>query len=308
MKKRLSISFTGIFLAIFFLTNCVHNRETTRLMNYQFPDARVDTVMAGNRIINYMSLSRNDSLPTIFFLHGSPSSMTVYNLYYGDQDLAQWSNIITADRPGYGLSGLGRSERSVRRQAEKMWKILEKEGLPSPLYLLGSSYGGTVAAKMAMMHPERVDGILLISASLAPGLEHTYRISYLIQHPPFRWILPGMLRTANDEKLAHRVALEKMEPYWDRITAPVVLFHGSADKLIFPENASFAIERLVNSINVESLSLEGEGHFLQIRYKDMILSNMRDMMIRNGHFIDQHFNQVASDKTPSGIETLLMDQ
>jgi pimeloyl-ACP methyl ester carboxylesterase len=284
MKKRYLFSILGFALIMVFMTNCVQFRESTRLMTEQFPEARIDTVLTSNRSLRYMAMHRHDTLPTIFFLHGSPSSMSVYNTYYSDETFTAQANIIAADRPGYGFSGLGRSEISVRRQAEKMWKVLEKEGLPQPLYLLGSSYGGTVAAKMAMLHPERVDGILLVSASLAPGLEHTYRISYLIQYPPLRWLVPQSVRTANDEKLAHYRALRKMEPYWERISAPVVFIYGTADKLIFPENASFAMERLVNSPMVEDNPLEGEGHFLQIKYKDLIVSRLQAMMELNGHF------------------------
>lgn len=284
MKRRYLYSVAGFVLIMMSLSNCVQYRDTTRVLLDLFPEARIDTVMSNNRSVRYMALDRNEELPTIFFLHGSPSSMSVYNLYYQDNELASWANIITADRPGYGFSGLGRSEISVEKQARKMWQILEKEGLPRPLYLLGSSYGGTVAAKMAMMHPDRVDGILLVSASLAPGLEHTYRISHLIKYPPLRWILPGTIRSANDEKLSHHISLKKMEPLWELITAPVVMIYGTADKLIFPENATFASERLVNSLEVSSFPLEGEGHFLQLRYKDMILSNLRELMKLNGHF------------------------
>jgi len=260
----------------------------------QFPEAHIDTMKYDGRTLRYMSLHRNDTFPTVFFLHGSPSSLSVYNTYYGDTDLASWANIIAADRPGYGYSGLGRSETSVRRQAEKMWRILEKENLPSPLYIIGSSYGGTVAAKMAMLYPERVDGMVLISASLAPGKERIYPISYLIQHAPFRWLMPRMIQVANDEKLTHYDALNEMLPYWERIIAPVVLIYGTADNLIYPENANFAIRNLVNSVFVEEFPLEGEGHFLQIKYKDMILSRLRTMIDVNMESQQSFFRSIAN--------------
>lgn len=278
---RLSIKvLMGLLLlgSMFLLTACIQFRETTAHMLERFPDARVEVFEYDGRPLRYMSLHRNDSFPTLFFLHGSPSSMSVYNVYYQDMELAQWANIIAADRPGYGFSGLGRSERSVRRQAEKMWRILEREGFPSPLYIVGSSYGGTVAAKMAMLKPEMVNGMVLVSASLAPGKEKTYSISYLIDLPPFRWLVPRMIRVANDEKLSHYEALSDMLPYWERITSAVVLIQGTADRLIFPENASFAKNRLVNARKIEHHPLEGEGHFLQIRYKDFILERLRAMI------------------------------
>jgi pimeloyl-ACP methyl ester carboxylesterase len=275
MRKKFIISFLILSVTLLCLTACIQFRESTRLMLEQFPEAHIDTVKYGGRTLRYMALHRNDTFPTVFFLHGSPSSMSVYNSYYGDTDLANWANIIAADRPGYGYSGLGRSETSVRRQAEKMWRILEKENFPSPLYIIGSSYGGTVAAKMAMLHPGKVDGMVLISASLAPGKERIYPISYLIDQIPFRWLVPGILRVANDEKLTHYDALNEMVPYWERIIAPVVLIYGTADNLIYPENADFALRKLTNSLFVEDHPLEGEGHFLQIRYKDFILERLR---------------------------------
>jgi pimeloyl-ACP methyl ester carboxylesterase len=278
MRKKFIISFLILSVTLLCLTACIQFRESTRLLLEQFPEAHIDTAKYGGRTLRYMTLHRNDSFPTVFFLHGSPSSMSVYNTYYGDTDLASWANIIAADRPGYGYSGLGRSETSVRRQAEKMWRILEKENYPSPLYIIGSSYGGTVAAKMAMLHPDKVDGMVLISASLAPGKERIYPISYLIQHIPFRWLMPRIIQVANDEKLTHYDALNEMVPYWERVIAPVLLIYGTADNLIYPENANFALRKLTNSRFVEDHPLEGEGHFLQIRYKDFILERLRVMV------------------------------
>jgi len=278
MKKKILIPLLLFPLLIIVLQACVQYRENTQAMLQRFPDARVGLVEYNERSLRYMNLHRNDTLPTLFFLHGSPSSMSVYNDYYQDTVLAQWANIIAADRPGYGFSDFGLSEVSVKRQAEKMWKILEKESFPSPLYIVGSSYGGTVAAKMAMLQPDRVDGMALVSASLAPGKETTYNISYLIQYPPFRWLIPKSVRVANDEKLAHYESLSKMLPMWEQITAPTVLFQGTKDRLIFPENATFAKRHLINAPFVEYNPLEGEGHFLQIKYKDFILERLKNLV------------------------------
>jgi pimeloyl-ACP methyl ester carboxylesterase len=264
------------FLLLF--TACLQLRETSSDLQVRFPDARIENIVLEGRNIRYMHLHRNDTLPTIFFLHGSPSNMTVYNDYYEDQELAQWANIIAADRPGYGFSGLGQSEKSVVKQARKMWKILEKEDFPSPLYIIGSSYGGTVAAKMAMQKPEKVNGVVLVSASLAPGKETTYFVSHIIKYPPFRWLMPRAVMVANDEKLSHYDALTEILPFWDNITSPVILFQGTGDKLIFPENVDFALDKLVNSPFVEYHMLEGEGHFLQLKYRELILERLTNLI------------------------------
>lgn len=281
MKKRNILSFFVFTVVLAGFTACMQSRETTQQLMERFPGARVEVMDYEGRNLGYMTLHRHDTLPTLFFLHGSPSNMHVYNDYYQDTVLAQWANIIAADRPGYGFSDPGRSEKSIRKQAHEMWKILEHEGFPGPLYIIGSSYGGSVAAKMAMLKPDKVDGMVLVSASLAPGKETTYEISYLIDHPPFRWLLPVDVRVANDEKLSHYDALTEMLPYWESIVAPVVLIQGTADRLIFPENALFAKRNLINSSLVDYYPLDGERHFLQIKYKDFILEKVQDLIQHN---------------------------
>ena len=290
MLKKKFISFIILSITLITFSACMHTRSTSQSLTHQFPEARFEILQDSSHQIGYMSIHRNDSFPTLFFLHGSPSNMSVYNTYYADSVLAQWANIIAADRPGYGLSNAGKSEKSVRRQAREMWKILEKEGYPSPLYIIGSSYGGTVATKMAMLKPNKVDGLVLVSASLAPGKETTYGVSYIIRNRFFKWLLPGHLMVANDEKLSHLESLNEMEPLWEEITAPVILFQGTSDRLILPENASFAQRKLTKARSVECYMLENERHFLQIKYKDYILSRLKTLVESN---MEQDENNTA---------------
>lgn len=277
MLKRITLPALVSPFLLFAFCACIHTIETTQSIKTHFPGARVEMLNDNGRNLCYISLHRNDTLPTLFFLHGSPSSMSVYDIYYQDSSLARWSNIIAADRPGYGFSR-GKSEKSVQRQAEKMWKILEKEGYPSPLYIIGSSYGGTVAARMAMLKPERVAGVVLISASLAPGQEAIYNISYLIRYRWFRWLLPDNIMVANDEKLSHYESLIEMAPLWSKITAPVIMFQGTSDRLIYPENVEFARRKLTNSRFVEYHMLKNERHHLQLKYKSLILERLRNLV------------------------------
>lgn len=296
MVKKKTLLILLFFLLIPAIFNaCIQLRESTSALQDKFPDARVELMQERENALRYMSLHRNDTFPTIFFLHGSPSSLSVYNTYYSDTNLASWANIITADRPGYGYSNLGKAEKSIVKQAEKMWKILEEEGYPSPLYLLGSSYGGSVAVKMAMMKPEKVSGIILVSASMAPGMEKTYAISHVFKYKAFSWMLPAMLRTANEEKLSHYEALTEILPHWHKIIAPVILFQGTEDDLIYPENVNFARKKLKNSVYVELHLLKGEGHFLQLKYKDLILSRLKSLI--DSVQIKNHLNASIGEMT-----------
>lgn len=292
MKKKIIISAIASLFIIVGFNACVETRVTTQSLIKRFPNARVQIISDQGQELGYMHIHRNDTLPTLFFLHGSPSNMSVYNIYYEDSTLAKWANIITADRPGYGISDPGASEISVRQQAKKMWKILEQEGYPRPLYIIGSSYGGTVAAKMAMLKPDKVDGVVLVSASLAPGEETTYDISHVIKYRFFRWFLPPMIMVANDEKLSHFESLSEMAPQWSNITAPVIMFQGTSDRLIFPENVNYARRNLINSPFVEYHMLENEKHFLQLKYKDFILERLK-YLIQHKSLIKKNMAEIS---------------
>jgi pimeloyl-ACP methyl ester carboxylesterase len=296
MMRIRFIHYFYLFVFLMGIYSCTRlpMRETSTQMLLNLPGARFEYIEHEGRTLRYMSLHRHDSLPTVLFLHGSPSTMSVYNTYYRDSLFTQWANVIAADRPGYGFSGLGLSEKSVERQARYMWRILENEGFPSPLYIVGSSYGGTVATKMAMLEPDKVDGLVLVSASLAPGEERTYPISYLIRYQPFRWLVPSMLMVANDEKLSHYQALNSMLPLWDKIITPVVLIQGTADRLIYPSNSAFARDNLLNAAYIDFHLLEGEGHFLQIRYKDFILERLQYLMSLQIDTLNKRYMEIAN--------------
>lgn len=297
-RNKWTFLLLSVFFSLFFLGNCVQFRESSGEIIKNLPSARVATFEEDGRNIRFMQQVRNVTFPTLLFLHGSPSSMSVYNAYYEDPALADWANILSVDRPGYGYSDFGKSEISVERQAKIIWRAWEEAGSPQPLYIIGSSYGGTVAAKMAMQKPEVVDGLLLVSASLMPGAEKIYRISYLIRHAPFKWIVPRMLRVANDEKLSHEEQLNNMLPFWERIISPVIFVYGLDDDLIYPENAQFAIERLTNSPYIEDHPLEGEGHFLQLKYKDFILQRIKNLIDNQS---DSVLNKNRNSKIPQAI-------
>jgi pimeloyl-ACP methyl ester carboxylesterase len=227
-----------------------------------------------NREIRYIQVGQ-DTLPTLFFIHGSPSSSSVFMPYYQDSLMRQMFNMIGVDRPGYGYSGFGQAEQSIEKQVRMIKTILENPRLKRPIILLGTSYGGPVAAKLAMDYPDLVDGIVWVSPALGPGLEKIYSISYLIQYQAFRWIAPRMLQVANVEKLSHQAELKKMLGDWSKIKVPVSHFHGDEDELVYPENVDFARKQLVNAAWYEAIVIPGGRHFLQWDYKLWIISQLQ---------------------------------
>lgn len=230
------------------------------------------------RRIRYVEIG-DDNKPLIAFIHGAPSSSAFWRGMLTDSLLLQHAKLLAVDRPGYGYSGYGRPETSVQEQARLIARVLErKRHLHQKIILHGSSYGGTIAARIAMDFPHLVDGLLLQSASLEPGAERTYDITYLTSHPAIEWMIPGSLKVANHEKLSHRRQLELMRPFWDRITAATIVLQGTADQLIYPSNAVYAFERLSNARSSELVMAEGSAHDLLWTRRGLLVASLMKLV------------------------------
>jgi pimeloyl-ACP methyl ester carboxylesterase len=242
---------------------------------------KIDYLEKGYRKIRFVEIGQ-DSLPLIVFIHGAPSSSNFWESLMTDTTLLKEAKLLAVDRPGYGYSGFGKPEVSVEKQAALIADILQlKKEKHETIIAHGSSYGGTVVARLAMDYPELLNGILLQSASLAPGEEKTYWISYPTSHWLLRWLMPPTINVANAEKLNHRPQLEKMAQLWDRIKATTIIMHGTTDELIYPENAYFAKEKLINAQLIDFRLFEGRGHDLLWNKREELIEGLQKLLRSN---------------------------
>lgn len=224
----------------------------------------------------------DSSKPLLMLIHGAPSSSSYWMSYLQDSFLLSKVKMVVPDRPGYGYSGYGVPEKSVEKQAALVSHILRKKRKEHDQIILhGSSYGGTLASRIAMDYPDLIDGVILQSASTEPGAETTYDITYPTSRPPLSWLVPGALQVANQEKLSHKEQLEAMLPFWKNIIDPIIILHGTADDLILPSNAIFTKEKAINSPLVELIWAEGVGHTLSWDRRNLILKSITKMISRS---------------------------
>ncbi|MFD2573241.1 alpha/beta fold hydrolase [Spirosoma soli] len=234
------------------------------------------------RTIRYMETparTGDSALPVVLFVHGAPSSLSFFNEFFKDTMLLNRAQLVAVDRPGYGYSNFGRVETSVVRQAEFLQPLIDRYRKAPYLMIVGSSYGGSVSARLAMNNPGQVNHVVFVSSALGPGLERTYPISYLVDTPLLRWGIPPLLRLANDEKLAHRQALEAILPDWPKIRANITMLHGQRDDLVYPTNVSFAQEHLVNA-KVKQFLLPENRHDIVFNKREYMTEILLDILTR----------------------------
>jgi pimeloyl-ACP methyl ester carboxylesterase len=241
--------------------------------------ARIFRYQVGARNIRFAEFGA-DSLPVTIMVHGSPSSLNFFRSFYTDSSLLAKTMLVGVDRPGYGYSDFGRAVTSIREQARLLQPLIDKYAKEKrPVFLVASSYGGSVAACLAMKNPNVVTGLLFISSSFAPGQEYTIPIvSAMLDSRWFRWFFPTVLQVANDEKLSHEAALTEIQSGWENIRARVILLHGRSDELIYYSNAEYARERLKNARSLKLVSLNGLGHSILSDRPDLVTESLLELI------------------------------
>jgi pimeloyl-ACP methyl ester carboxylesterase len=264
---RIVIVLIGLFIiACFIFDHYVQFRKSDKELKQIFAERNINASIhyynTHDRTMRYVSVG-SDSLPTLLLLHGSPGSMSYYSRRYDDSTIQKTFKVFAVDRPGYGYSGFGDPEPSIQTQAEMIRPILDSlNKAKHPIIIVGGSYGASVACRLAMDHPDLVDGLVLTGPALGPGRETYFWFTPIVEHWSVRWFIPRLFKSANTEKVHHKKELEKMLPYWKNIRVPVAYLQGEKDDIVDTSNAGFARQQLVNVPYLDIQFLKDRYHRL----------------------------------------------
>src|SRR3954470_56356 len=101
--------------------------------------------------------------PAVVLLHGQPGSSADWEPVASR--LEDDFRVVVPDRPGYGDTGGG--ARSISTNADAVATLLDRLGIEKAT-VVGHSWGGAPALAFANRHPDRVEGLVLVS-SVAPS-------------------------------------------------------------------------------------------------------------------------------------------
>lgn len=201
---------------------------------------------------------------TVAFVHGTPGSASAWKDYFGD--VPSQFNFIALDRPGFGAS-TDSAVPELDRQASALVSLLP-EGRDKAI-LVGHSLGGPIIARAAIDFPERVGALVIVAGSLDPNLEKINPLQHIGRWWPISKILPRSLYNANLEIFALQAELEKLGDDLDQITLPVVIVHGTQDRLVPYENVAYMKQMMTNA-DLDIVTLEGLNHFLPWNSKTIV--------------------------------------
>lgn len=220
----------------------------------------------------FCAVSGADTLPPLLVIHGAPGA------WYGSRNLLADSlittrfQVISVDRPGYNKTkykGSRKAVTSIALQAAIIYQALRLNHSHQKGIVMGSSYGGPIAARIAIDHPERFYHLLLLAAAIDPNKEKFWWFNKYVHHGPLRWMLPHFFKTATDEKYSHVEELRRMQPLWQQLTVPVTAMQGDADHIVSPANLDFAKKMLAGK-NDEFILIPGADHLIRWQHADLV--------------------------------------
>ena len=264
--KRLIISYLLILILAQLFSGCMTFRLSKKEIDDEFKASIYKPtelqIKVLGREINYAEIG-NDSLPVVFFVHGSPGSWSAFSGFMKDESLLKKVKMVSVDRAGFGFSELGKGEKSLQKQAAYLKPIVEKyKQKGKKLILVGHSLGGPMLARMAIDYPELIDNLIFVAPSIDPTLEPTRWYRYILDSIFIRYMIPRSFRASNLEILYLKEDLEAMLPYWKNIKQPTIVIQGKKDVLVHPDNAKFAQKMLVNAAIVQIWLKDDMNHFV----------------------------------------------
>lgn len=153
-----------------------------------------------------------DDPPVVVFIHGlvTDNLSSFYYTLAGPATVAG-NRVILYDLRGHGRSQRPETGYTAEDGAADLCALLDGIGIRRPVYLVGNSYGGLVAARMAVTAPDRVAGLVLIEADCAGAgaaawiedMANTLAVSALrLEHDGAR----DQYRQAGQRRMARMVA------------------------------------------------------------------------------------------------------
>jgi pimeloyl-ACP methyl ester carboxylesterase len=218
-------------------------------------------IFSGGRNMRFVCTG-NDTMPVMFFIHGSPGAWSDYRDYLTDPTLLKSYHMISADRPGYNGSA-GEGVATLEEQSNCLQGLFSLRKTNKPIIVVGHSYGGAVSVKFVLQNKEKVARLILISPCLAPDVEQNIHwkrtLQKLSQTTVGRKVTPLFLKNSTKEMQPLPQEVRKMEKDFVSLTVPILEIHGTWDMMAPYGNLAY-IEKAFPNSSVHTITFKNKNH------------------------------------------------
>ncbi|RPB00753.1 alpha/beta-hydrolase, partial [Choiromyces venosus 120613-1] len=105
--------------------------------------------------------------PTLILHHSFATTLRLYDGCFANEEISQLCNILAVDAFGHGGSSMKEDDQAWTYwdTAQMSLDLMETLGI-TKAYVLGTSQGGFVAVRMALLQPQKVLGLILLGTSM----------------------------------------------------------------------------------------------------------------------------------------------
>jgi pimeloyl-ACP methyl ester carboxylesterase len=264
VKKTMKISLIILTVWVIIAQSCMRFRISDSKAKEQFAAKGLTLtteIFTTNGFKLHYAKIGNDTLPTLFFVHGSPGSWDAFSVYMQDSDLLAKYRMISIDRPGFGYSQFGKA-KNLAEQSLIISPLLKYIKNGKPIHIIGHSLGGPIAVKLVADNPNTFTTMVLLAGSVDPAEEPKEKWRGILYNTPLQYLMPGAFRPSNNEIWMAKKELVPLANQFASITCNVWIVHGDADKFVPVGNAGYAKKMLVSAASVQTKILAGAPHFI----------------------------------------------
>lgn len=163
-----SYAIIALLLALVVVILVVSTRALARGVERRFPPTGAYAQIGGVQL-HYLEIGAGPDadLPPMVFIHGAAgNALDLHGAFAGA--LAGRGRMVFVDRPGAGYSRRSRRTAiSPQAQARTIADLIDRLNI-GPAVIVGHSFGGAVAAALAVQDPDKVAGVVFVAPATHP--------------------------------------------------------------------------------------------------------------------------------------------
>lgn len=216
------------FLLISLIVMCLNLAQTGHAMAQsvtdQYPPSGEFVDIDGTRL--HYVIEGDIDQPALLFLHGASANLKEMQLAFNGS--VEGYRAIYLDRPGLGWSERPEGGWSPQREAALIADFLNEIGQASAI-IVGHSWGGAISLRLAIDHPDQVDGLVLIAPAARAWVGEAAVYNRLTHWPVIgtlltRVIVPTYGRSQLEKGAQSAFHPEPMPENYSQLTAlPLIL-------------------------------------------------------------------------------------
>lgn len=126
----------------------------------------IDIPHLGGSTVGYKFARDYDpALPTMVMVNSFTTSVELYRPQFADEDLLNSMNLLAIEPYGHGATRAAYQQFTYWDSAVANLQVLDALGI-SEAFALGTSQGGWIVTRMAMLAPDRIKGIVVFGSSM----------------------------------------------------------------------------------------------------------------------------------------------